>query len=100
MDHPLIDLINAKVKAAEEEGAFDGLEGAGKPLDLSDTNADYLSRALQENGVVPEFVQLQKELADLRSQLPELPVSERRAVLEKIAELEPRIALAKEAWSR
>ena len=32
MDHPLIDLINAKIAAAERDGAFDNLPGAGKPL--------------------------------------------------------------------
>ena len=32
MDHPLIDLINARIREAEENGAFDNLPGAGKPL--------------------------------------------------------------------
>ncbi|MEX0303707.1 MAG: DnaJ family domain-containing protein, partial [Leisingera sp.] len=32
MDHPLIDLINARIEAAEQDGAFDNLTGAGKPL--------------------------------------------------------------------
>ena len=100
MDHPLIDLIDAKVREAEAEGAFDNLPGAGKPLPEDEAGLDYLARTMQRNGVLPEFVLLQKELVALRESLPDLPVSERRRVLKKIADLEPRIALAKEAWIR
>ena len=100
MDHPLIDLIDAKVREAEAEGAFDNLPGAGKPLPTNEGAGDYLSQTMQQHGVVPEFVVLQKQLSELRSRLPDLPVSERRDVLQEIAELEPRVALAKEAWTR
>lgn len=100
MDHPLIDLIDAKVREAEAEGAFNDLPGAGKPLPEDQAGLDYLARTMQRNGVVPEFVLLQKELVALRGGLPDLPMSERRVVLKKIADLEPRIALAKEAWTR
>lgn len=32
MDHPLIDLIDARIRKAQADGAFDNLPGAGKPL--------------------------------------------------------------------
>lgn len=100
MDHPLSDLITAKIKEAEANGAFDNLAGAGKPLDLSDKDADFLARSMQQNGAVPEFVVLHKKIESLRARLPDLTVSERKKVLAEIAQLEPRLALAKQAWSR
>ena len=100
MDHPLSDLITAKIKEAEANGAFDDLSGAGKPLDLSDKDADFLSRAMRQNGAVPEFVRLHKKIEEQRAKLSDLPVAERKAVLTEIAKLEPQLALAKQAWSR
>ena len=100
MDHPLIDLISAKIREAEARGEFDNLAGAGKPLDLSDADADFLARALKDSDAVPEFVLLRRQLEELRAELPNLPVSERKDVLRKIAELEPKIELAKQAWTR
>lgn len=100
LDHPLIDLISAKIREAEARGEFDNLAGAGKPLDLSDADADFLARALKDSDAVPEFVLLRRQLEELRAELPNLPVSERKDVLRKIAELEPKIELAKQAWTR
>lgn len=100
MDHPLIDLISAKIREAEANGEFDDLEGAGKPLDLADAKADYLTRVMRENDAVPEFVTLQRRVAELREELPMLSVAERKEALKEIADLEPRIALAKQAWLR
>ena len=100
MDHPLIDLISAKIREAEARGEFDNLAGAGKPLDLSDADADFLARALKDSDAVPEFVLLRRQLEELRAELPNLPVSERKDVLRKIAELEPKIELAKQTWTR
>ena len=55
MDHPLIDLINARIRKAEEEGAFENLPGAGKPLPPSDDPENVvLNRILKDNGAVPE----------------------------------------------
>ena len=72
MDHPLIDLINAKIRAAEAEGAFDNLPGAGKPLPPCDDPANAVfNRILKDNGAVPEAVALSRELARLRAELAE-----------------------------
>jgi hypothetical protein len=92
MDHPLIDLINAKIKAAEAEGAFDDLEGAGQPLpDCDDPENALIHRVMRENGAEPEFVVLSRELAALRAQLMDSSDrDERRALIAQIAVLETR----------
>ncbi|MCB1347964.1 MAG: DUF1992 domain-containing protein, partial [Maritimibacter sp.] len=67
MDHPLIDLINARIREAEENGAFDNLPGAGKPLPPEpDPENALLNRLAKENGAEPEFVTLSRELRKLR----------------------------------
>ena len=100
MDHPLIDLITAKVKQAEANGEFDHLEGAGKPLPpVDDPQNAYVNRVLKENGVVPEFVTLSVEMSKLREALRETSDrTERRRLMSEIATLEPRLAHAKKAW--
>ncbi len=63
MDHPLFDLIEQKIRAAEEAGDFDNLEGAGKPLPkVDDPENAVFNRLVQESGAVPEFVRLSREL--------------------------------------
>lgn len=101
MDHPLIDLIDAKVKQAEAEGAFDDLAGQGQPLPEVDDPANaYLNRVMRENGAVPEFVRLSQEVARLRAALHETSDrTERRRLMAEIAQLEPRIAIARETGS-
>ena len=72
MDHPLIDLINARILEAEADGAFDNLEGAGKPLPLEDDPENpLLNRLARETGAVPEFVSLSRKLRRLREELAE-----------------------------
>ena len=102
MDHPLIDLINAKVKEAEADGVFDNLSGAGRPLPkVDDPQNAYLNRVMRENGVVPEFVKLSQDMASLREALREAADrTERQRLISEIAELEPRLALARESWSK
>lgn len=101
MDHPLIDLITAKVKQAEANGEFDNLEGAGKPLPrVDDPENAYLHRVLKENGVAPEFVTLSVEMAKLREALRDTADrTERQKLMAEIAALEPRLAHAKKGWS-
>jgi len=101
MDHPLIDLIDAKIKEAEAEGAFDELSGAGKPLpDVGDPQNAYLNRVMRENGAVPAFVILSKELEKLRQLLCDTADrTERKRLMAEIAALEPRIALARDSWN-
>jgi len=100
MDHPLIDLISAKIRTAESEGAFDDLPGAGKPLPVT-ADSDHLTRVMRENGVVPEFVSLSNEIAELRATLRDTTDrSVRKELMAKIADLEPRLAIARDAWTK
>lgn len=97
MDHPLIDLINAKIRKAEADGAFDNLEGAGKPLPKQDDpdNA-VLHRILKDNGAVPEFVSLSRELARLRAELSETgDRTRRRQIVQDMSMLEAKIEIAR-----
>lgn len=99
MDHPLIDLINARISEAERDGAFDNLPGAGKPLPVCDDPENaVIDRILKDNGAVPEFVSLSRELAKLREALRETADrSERRRLMQDMSLLEARIEIARKA---
>ena len=97
MDHPLIDLINQKIAAAEAEGAFDDLEGAGKPLPREDDPENALiNRLIKESGGAPEFVSLSRELAKLREELRETgDRSRRQDIMKEMSMMEAKIELAR-----
>lgn len=102
MDHPLIDLINAKIAEAEREGAFEGLPGAGKPLPKCDDPENALiNRLMQENGAVPEFVSLSRELAKLREELRDTgDRTKRTEILKEMSMIEARIEMARKDGRR
>ncbi len=102
MDHPLIDLINARIREAEEAGEFDDLPGAGKPLPPEpDPENALLNRLARDNGAVPEFVSLSRELAKLREELAETgDRTRRRDILKDMSMMEARIDIARKRWSR
>ncbi len=97
MDHPLIDLINARIAAAEKAGAFDDLPGAGQPLPpCDDPENAVFTRIMKENGAVPEAVSLSKELARLRADLLEASDrTERKRLITDIALYEMRLERAR-----
>lgn len=97
MDHPLIDLINARIKAAEKDGAFDNLPGAGQPLPpCDDPENAVLTRILKDNGAVPEAVQLSRELSRLRAELLDTADrTKRRELIQHMALLETRLDIAR-----
>ncbi len=99
MDHPLIDLINQKIREAEEAGVFDNLEGAGKPLPKEDDPENaLLNRLVKEAGGVPEFVSLSRELAKLREELRETGDRTRRQeIMKEMSMMDARIELARKA---
>ncbi|MGY3437566.1 MULTISPECIES: DnaJ family domain-containing protein [unclassified Marinovum] len=100
MDHPLIDLITARIREAEAEGAFDNLPGAGKPLPACDDPENaLLNRLVKESGGVPEFVSLSRELARLREELRETGDRTRRQeILKEMSLMDARIEMARQAY--
>lgn len=102
MDHPLIDLVNARIRAAEEAGEFDNLPGAGKPLPPEDDPENALiNRLIRENGAVPEFVSLSRELKKLREELAATgDRTRRRDILKDMSMMEARIEIARRNWNR
>ncbi|NVK45427.1 MAG: DUF1992 domain-containing protein [Rhodobacteraceae bacterium] len=99
MDHPLLDLINQKIAEAEREGAFDNLPGAGKPLpEEDDPENALLNRVIKENGGVPEFVTLSRELEKLREELRETGDRTRRTeIMKEMSMMDAKIDLARKA---
>ena len=60
-------IAERKIREAMEEGAFDHLEGAGKPLDLSqnpfeDPSDRMAHRLLRNNGFAPAWIEEAKEI--------------------------------------
>ena len=102
MDHPLIDLITAKIQAAEAAGEFDNLAGAGKPLPkVDDPENALLHRLMKENGASPEFVSLSRELAALREELRQTgDRTKKREIMKEMSMMDAKIELAKRAWKR
>ena len=102
MDHPLIDLINQKIREAEADGAFDNLEGAGRPLPREDDPENaLLNRLVKESGGVPEFVSLSRELARLREALRETGDRVRRQdILKEMSMMEAQIEIARKDYRR
>ena len=61
-------IAERKIREAIEEGAFDHLEGTGKPLDLSenpfeDPSDRIANRLLKNNGFAPDWIEEAKEIA-------------------------------------
>lgn len=102
MDHPLIDLINARIAEAEARGDFDDLPGAGKPLpECDDPENAMLNRLVKENGAVPEFVSLSRELQKLREELRETgDRTRRRDIMKEMSMMDARIEIARKAWRK
>ncbi|MDA9207273.1 DUF1992 domain-containing protein [Octadecabacter sp.] len=95
--HPLEDLVDARIRAAQSEGAFDNLSGEGKPLPPdSDPENALMNRLMKENGAVPEFVSLSRELATLRDELAETGDRTRRGeILKEMSMMDARIEIAR-----
>jgi hypothetical protein len=102
MGHPLEALIEAKIAAAQEDGAFDGLEGEGQPLpSCVDPENILLSRVVREQGGAPEFVVLARELAALRVELQDTSAREgRQKIMKEMSMMEVKIDFARKAFSK
>ncbi|WNB90723.1 DUF1992 domain-containing protein [Bacillus sp. NEB1478] len=67
------DHITAIVNRARKEGAFDDLEGLGKPLNI-DMDLQYnpekrLQKVMKDNNILPNWVKLGKEIDVLKEEL-------------------------------
>ncbi|MGE5392072.1 MAG: DnaJ family domain-containing protein [Deltaproteobacteria bacterium] len=68
------DLVGALMKQAMEQGEFDDLEGAGKPLDLEEnpfeqSDLHMVNKILKNAGYAPYWIELNKETNALREKL-------------------------------
>ena len=100
MAHPLEDLVDARIRAAQAEGEFDNLPGQGKPLPPEDDPENALfNRLMKENGAVPEFVSLSRELERLRAELADTGDRTKRSeILKEMSMMDARIDLARKAY--
>ena len=94
-------IADRKIREAMDEGAFEQLEGAGKPLteeDLSysDPSLWMAHHIMKNNGVAPPWVaegnEIEAEAQRLRTLLATTCGAQRGRVVEQIAELNRRIA--------
>ncbi len=83
-------IAEEKIKQAIEDGEFDNLSGAGKPLRLEeetwipeDLRAAY--RILKNAGCIPPELELEKEIINLKALINTIDDDEKR--LKKIREL-------------
>ncbi len=102
MDHPLISLIDQKIAAAEKEGQFDNLPGAGKPPEhLGDPKDALLDRLSREAAVKSLMVVLKEQIAASKTRLRGLTDQDaRKAEMKTLADLQTRLALEIEAVKR
>ncbi|MGE5416308.1 MAG: DUF1992 domain-containing protein [Acidobacteriota bacterium] len=61
------DLVEEKIRKAREQGAFDNLEGHGKPLDLSENPFEppelrMIYKILKDQGFAPAWVEIGKDV--------------------------------------
>ena len=73
-------IADRKIREAMEEGAFEHLEGTGRPLDLAenpfeDPSLRMAHRLLKNNGFSPAWIEEGKEI-EREIQLRRLPVAE------------------------
>ncbi len=89
-------IAERKIREAMEEGAFDHLEGAGKPLDLredpfEDPSVRMANRLLKNHGLVPDWIEEAKEIAAEERRLRALESGTSEDVRERVASLNRRI---------
>ncbi|MBC7795341.1 MAG: DUF1992 domain-containing protein [Pyrinomonadaceae bacterium] len=80
--------IEEQIQKGIEDGAFDNLKGAGKPLDLSDYfNTPEELRlgysVLKSGNILPPEIEMLKELAHLKEQLANCRDDEKKAQIRK-----------------
>lgn len=104
MSRKLRNLTEHQIAKARAEGKLDGLEGEGKPLPqrpeeaMVDPGLAMGMRMMAEAGVTPEEFALKKRLDASRKHYTTLTdPDEKRAAMVRIADLEMRHAMARDA---
>lgn len=98
------ELIERQILKAKAEGKLEGLEGEGKPLpdhpeaSVVDPATAVGVRIMAEAGAVPEEFGLKKELEAARKEWQAASgEAEKKAIMAKIADLEMRYNIARDA---
>lgn len=89
-------IAERKIQEAMEEGAFDCLEGAGKPLDLSenpfeDPSDRMAHRLLKNNGFAPDWIEEAREIEAESRRLRAQGDVQKTDLIERVAALNRRI---------
>jgi hypothetical protein len=95
MTSALRRLADRRIEEAMQEGKFDNLEGAGRPLELEDMPADedvrmtwWAIRILRKNDFTPHEIRWRKMIDGLKSELSSASTEERvRKLVAEINEL-------------
>ena len=97
-------MVERQIERARARGDLQGLKGEGEPLpdrtgDAFVSAADAVGfRIMAEAGVLPEEIELKKQVAVQRAHLATLTdEAERKAAMAVLAQLEMRQAIAEEA---
>ncbi len=97
-------LVERQIKKAQAEGQLEGLEGEGAPLPDRSTEAQTDPalaaghRIMAQAGVLPEEFDIKKELDAARANYATLTnPDDRKAAMAKIADLEMRYNMARDA---
>ncbi|MGE5244016.1 MAG: DUF1992 domain-containing protein [Betaproteobacteria bacterium] len=99
-------IVDRKIREAMAEGAFDDLEGHGRPIDLEDYFAtpEHLRMAhsiLKSAGCLPEEIELLNEIASLERQMASTHDPQQRAQLAaRLADVNLRVRLLLERVRR
>ncbi|MCR9088300.1 MAG: DUF1992 domain-containing protein [Rhodobacteraceae bacterium] len=103
MARDLRTLIEQRIAAAVAKGELTGLAGEGAPLPerpgdaLVDAGEAVAYRMMAEAGALPEEFRLKAQADAARQAVQDAPEAERKAAMAKLAELEMRHAIAREA---
>ena len=89
-------IADRKIREAMEEGAFEHLEGAGRPLDLTenpfeDPSMRMAHRLLRNNGFAPAWIEEAREIEAERRRLEARPDTVSQDFVERVAALNRRI---------
>ena len=102
MHHPLSGLIDQIVQNAEKSGAFDDLEGAGKPLPyLDDPQNAVLIRMMKEVDAKSPVVIFSRQILEAQERIKSITEDEERKTAQlHLSELHTKLALEMEAFRK